>query len=176
MQIITMLSVGSTQGEFFLQDFIEPYNKVFFREEEVYNPRALSNKLLTSDMLCFTLTSHDSICEVVDFCGMILKLLPNTKVKEILINDSLINGKAEKLEYYVTEVTELLGMSGLNVCRMSKPLNYDGNTDLDSDIMNNIKDYLKDIFSVRDMINPFPTKMSFSLRNKSVQSKKISYN
>ncbi len=170
-----MLSVGSTQGDFFLQDFLRSKETTFYREEEIVVPRVLNNKLLHTSVVCITLTSKDNICDVIDFCSMILKLLPNTAVQEVLINDSLIQGKADNMDYYINEVNELLSMSGLPVFCTSKFNQCEESNYLNREIVGNVTDYLDYIFSMREIYQSPFRKSSFLTRSKT-SSRKISFN
>ncbi len=176
MQIITTLSVGSTQGDFFLQDLHDNYGTDFFREKELQNPRILANKLIQSDAICITLTEEDNICDVIDYCIMLLKVLPNTKVKEILLNDTLIYNKAEKMEVYVTELLDLLELSNLSIQRTSSF--KERSSSLLSELMvKNLNFYLKQTLTLRSISKKsFERMESLESKNKSFYKRKIRNN
>lgn len=176
MQVITTLSVSSTQGVFFLQDLQDNQKIEFFRERELYGLRALSNKLTSSDVICITLTEQDTICDVIDYCSEILKVLPNTKVREILLNDTLVNGKAEKIEYYINELIDLLGMSNLPIIRVTK-FKEEHSKLLSSSMVCNICKYLEEVFNLRIISKKSFKKLDLStLRCRTSNKRKISKN
>lgn len=177
MHTITMMSVGSTQGEFFLQDFKNRQDNNFFREKEILNKRMLSNKLLHSDILCFTLKVDDTICDVVDYCSMILKVLPNTSISEILLNDSLVNDHSGKIDCYISEVMDLLTTSGLPINKTSCIRSQSAESVIvNYKTIKNIEAYLSEIFSFRILSKSFLKSNLFSNKNRVSNNRKLSRN
>lgn len=176
MQIITTLSVGSFQGSYCLRDLHKNNRTNFFREKEISRPRNLGNLLLKTDVVCITLAIDDNICDVIDYCGLLLKILPNTCVKEVLLNDSLVIGKADKMEVYINELIDLLELSGLPVQRVS---NFDVKYSniLDGVTVGKLIQVLDDVFEYRALAHKiFNKKGAFGVKNKALIKRKLRCN